>query len=122
MGKALALATEVSLTLPVGNGTVAPVSTVWYRGSTVDCAMTKRPCVNTITRCCYCRLERSMRIRRYLDDAACATVIPALTFSRLNYANTLPIGLPSLKKFATGPKYRDKVAAEDLAPFRLLTP
>ena len=57
--------------------------------------MTMKPCINNITQNYFYHLQCIRRIRSYLDDTTCAAVMQALVISRLDYANSLLMGLPA---------------------------
>ena len=58
--------------------------------------MSMRPRVNQIVKSAYFHLRSIGKIRRYLDNNTCKSVVQALVISRLDYANVILTGLPDL--------------------------
>ena len=63
-------------------------------GVQLDSQLSMRPYINQITRSIHGHLRLLRRIRRCLDDAACAVPVQALVVSRLDYANSLMSRVP----------------------------
>jgi hypothetical protein len=51
--------------------------------------------VNTVSKTCHYHMRNIGRIRQYLTDDACKTIVQSLVTSRLDYANILLHGLPN---------------------------
>lgn len=87
------LCQNVSVTF--GGSTVTPAAQVKNLGVMFDQTMSMENHVNTISRTCHYHLRNISRIRRFLSDDACKTVVQALVTSRLDYGNALLYGLPN---------------------------
>ncbi len=80
--------------LRVGDAVVHPTDCVRDLGVHLDSQLSMRPYINQTTRSIHGHLRSLRRIRRHLDDAACAKAVQALVVSRLDYANSLLSGVP----------------------------
>ena len=86
---------DFSLTLE--SGLFLPSSEVKNLGVILDERLTMEKHVNAVCRGCHYNLRSIGRIRRYLDDKACQSLVSSLVLSRLDYANSLLYG--TLQKF-----------------------
>ena len=73
---------------------VLPKDSVCDLGVLLDSELSMCPYINQVTRSVYAHARSISRIRRYLDDQACATAVQGLVVSRLDYANSLLAGVP----------------------------
>lgn len=81
--------------LRVGNTYIIPTETARNLGVVIDSEMSMRQQVGNITRAAYYHLHCISRIRRYLDEETCATIVRTLVISRLDYANSVLAELPN---------------------------
>ena len=88
------LVDELHPTLRIGDSMLFRKDCVRNLGVLLDSELSMRPYINQVTRSVYCYVRSISRIRRYLDDQACATAVHALVVSRLDYANSLLAGVP----------------------------
>lgn len=88
------LVDELQPTLRVGDAVVHPRDSVRNLGVLIDSELSMRPYINQVTRSTYGHMRSISRIRRHLDDKACALAVQALVVSRLDYANSLLAGVP----------------------------
>ena len=63
-------------------------------GAMFDSEFTLVPQVNSVVKSCYSHLRQIAHIRQFLTLDATATLVNAIITSRLDYANSLLIGLP----------------------------
>jgi len=80
------------VTLKIGSDVITPANTVRDLGSWLDGAMDMSQQVAHTTKACFFHLRCISRIRRHLDDEACAKAINACVTSRLDYHNGLIAG------------------------------
>jgi hypothetical protein len=86
---------------------VSPISTVTFGdnvittcvsaknlGVTLDAALNLKCHINQTCRRAYAELHKIGRIRRYLSDKTCASLVHAFVSSRVHYCNSLLFGLP----------------------------
>ncbi len=81
-------------TLSISGSVFTPASHVRNLGVIQDCCLTMERQVNAISRSCYHQLRMIGKIRRYLTDDGCKSLVQSMITSRLDYANTLLYGLP----------------------------
>lgn len=81
-----------NVTLKVGDDEITPKENVRDLGCWLDDRMTMQTQVKNTVRASYYHLRNINRIRRNLDDEACAKVINATVTSRLDYHNALISG------------------------------
>ena len=74
---------------------VEPAPHVRNLGVVFDQTLSMEKHVNSVSRTCHYHMRNIGRIRRYLTDDACRTVVQSLVTSRLDYANVLLHGLPN---------------------------
>ena len=89
------LVDEAKPVLRTGDSVIYPRASVRNLGVIFDSQMTMRRCVNSIIRSANAHLRSLGRVRRYLDDATGAAAARALILSRLDFANSLPAGIPA---------------------------
>ena len=89
-----ALVDSMQPVLKIGDSIITPTKTVRNLGVTLDREMTMGPYIRQITRSAYFRLQKISTIRCNLNQETCAAAVRALVLSKLDYANTLLIGLP----------------------------
>ena len=80
--------------LTFGDTTVEAGSKVRNLGVIFDQTMSMQQQVNTTAKSCRYYLRCIGRIRKYLSDDDCKTLVHALVTSRLDYGNVLLLGLP----------------------------
>ena len=86
---------DFSLTLK--SGIFLPSSEVRNLGVILDERLSMEKHVNAVARSCHYHLRSIGKIRRFLDDAACQSLLSTLVLSRLDYANSLLFG--TMQKF-----------------------
>lgn len=86
--------------LSLDNFTHTPSHSVKNLGVVFDEKLTMENQINAVARSCRNQLRSIGKIRRYLDDQTCKTLVNALVTSRLDYGNALLYGTPDgrLKK------------------------
>jgi len=80
--------------LQIGDCTVTESECIRSLGVLLDKHLTMEKQVNVTVRSCYFNIRNIGKIRRYIDEDACKTLVQALVISRLDYANALYAGLP----------------------------
>ena len=80
--------------LQIGDCTVVEGDCIKSLGVNFDKHLSMDRQVNATIRTCYHNIRTIGKIRRYISDDACKTLIQSLVISRLDYANALYIGLP----------------------------
>lgn len=80
--------------LEIGSHEVFPVSVVKNLGVFFDNNLSMESQINSICKSCYFQIRSIGKIRRYISDAACKTLIHSLVISKLDYCNALLYGLP----------------------------
>ena len=103
----LKLNEEKTEVLIVHKEEVSPISTVTFGdnvittcvsaknlGVTLDAALNLKCHINQTCRRAYAELHKIGRIRRYLSDKTCASLVHAFVSSRVDYCNSLLFGLP----------------------------
>ena len=83
---------DFSLTLE--SGIFLPSTEVKNLGVILDECLTMEKHVNAVSRACRYHIRSIGKIRRFLDETACQSLISALVLSRLDYANSLLYGTP----------------------------
>jgi hypothetical protein len=81
-------------TLRVGDAVVHPTKCVRNLGAHFDSEMSMLPHIKQTVRGAYGKIKSISRIRRYLDFNTCAKIVQALVVSKLDYTNSLLVGLP----------------------------
>lgn len=80
--------------LQVGNCTVVEGNCIKSLGVLLDKHLTMEKQINATVRSCYFNIRNIGKIRKYIDEDACKTLVQSLVISRLDYANALYAGLP----------------------------
>ena len=83
--------------LLIGNAIIQPSAVVRNLGAQFDDSMTMTQQISNIVKSMYFQIHRLSKIRRHLDDATCARVLNALVTSRLDFQNSLLLGLPNIE-------------------------
>lgn len=83
---------EVSMN--VGDSRVNAVDSVCNLGVILDSCLNMEKQVNAVTKSCFYQIRNIGRIRQYITEEACKTLVQALVISRLDYGNALLHGLP----------------------------
>ena len=84
-----------SITLQIEGEVVEPNSHACNLGVTMDKTLSMETHINTICKKAHYQLHNIQRIRKYLNENAARTIVQALVTSRLDYCNSLLIGLPA---------------------------
>ncbi len=84
-----------NINIKIGDINVEPASHVRNLGVVFHKTVSMEKHVNSVSRTWHYHMRNIGRIRRYLTDDACRTVVQSLVTSRLDYANVLLHGLPS---------------------------
>jgi len=84
-----------SVTLQIDGEGVSASSKACNLGVTMDQTLSMEEHVRTVCKKANYQLHSIQRIRRYLDDNAVKALVQALVISRLDYCNSLLIGLPA---------------------------
>lgn len=79
--------------LHVDSAVIHPSVKVRNLGTVMDSHLTMENNVSALTQSTYLQMRRIARIRRYLDDKCCATVINSLITSRLDFHNSVLYGV-----------------------------
>ena len=82
------------LYINMGPNTISSVPKVKNLGVYLDHNLTMDNRVDSICKFCYWQIRNIGKIRRYISDDACKTLIHALVTSKLDYCNALLYGLP----------------------------
>ena len=82
------------LSLTIGNHTITQNASVRNLGVQWDRHFTMVAYVNAVCRSCNFQLRNIGRIRQYITEDACRTLVNALVTSRLDYGNALLHGVP----------------------------
>lgn len=82
--------------LQIGDSQVQSVPVVKDLGVLLDEHLTMEHQVKNICKAAYFQLRRIANIRRYLTTAAAQSLVNALVTSRLDYCNSLLVGLPGV--------------------------
>lgn len=80
--------------LRVAGAVIRPQKQVRNLGVLFDSQMSMLPQIKNTVRTCYFHLQTISRIRANLTEEACAAAVRALILSRLDYANSLLVGVP----------------------------
>ena len=78
----------------IGGCKVEPATHVRNLGIIFDQKLSMEKHITTVSRNCRYHLRNISRIRKYLTDEACKTLVQALVTSRIDYGNVLLYGLP----------------------------
>ena len=81
-------------TLQVGDVTIMSSKAVRNLGSVMDNTLTMEKNVTAVIQSLYAQLRKIGKLRRFLDSASCAKLVNSLVTSRLDYNNSLLIGIP----------------------------
>ena len=87
------LCKDVSVT--IGDSIVTPKAHVKNLGVIFDQSLSMKKHINYVSKTCHYHHRNISRIRRYLTDEACKTMVQALVTSRLDHGNVLSHGLPN---------------------------
>ena len=85
---------SMEIAIRVGDTTVFPTNVVKNLGVILDSEMSMQPRVKQVVKSSYFHLRAISRIRRHFDETTCASIVQAIVISRLDYANSLLVGLP----------------------------
>ena len=80
--------------LVVGDAVLPPSVQARNLGVTFDTELTMVPHVNGVCKSAFFHLTLIGRIRKYLDTKSAKSLVHALVLSRIDYANSLLVGLP----------------------------
>uniref|UniRef100_A0A6I8SLC9 Reverse transcriptase domain-containing protein n=1 Tax=Xenopus tropicalis TaxID=8364 RepID=A0A6I8SLC9_XENTR len=83
---------EVSIT--VNNSTITPSSQARCLGVILDSALSFTPHIQSLIKSCHFHLRNISKIRSFITQDAAKILIHSLIISRLDYCNSLLIGLP----------------------------
>lgn len=86
------LADIEGLSLSFGNNTIHNTPFVRNLGTYFDTSLTMEKHCNELSKSCYFHLRNIGRIRNYITEEACKTLVNALVTSRLDYGNALLVG------------------------------
>ena len=81
-------------TIQIGAASVRASSQVRNLGAQFDAHLSMSPQVSSVVKSVYFQISRLAKVRRYLTDATCARIINALITTRLDFQNSLLLGLP----------------------------
>ena len=105
----------------IGAASVQASSHVRNLGAQFDENLSMHQQVSSVVRSVYFQISRLAKVRRHLTDAACARMVNALITTRLDFQNSLLLGLPacemsrlqkaqnSAARLLTGAKRRDHI-------------
>lgn len=82
----------LDLNITVGNDIVSPVPCVRNLGIYQDECLSMEQHASRVSRACFGVIHSLYRIRRYLTEDACKTLVRSLVFSKLHYGNALMCG------------------------------
>ncbi len=82
-----------TLKLTVGESVIESSTSVRSLGVQFDQHLTMEKQVASIVKSCFYHLSNIGRIRRYISEGACKTLVNSLVISRLDYANSLLYGI-----------------------------
>ncbi len=80
--------------ITVGTESIPVTETTNNLGVTFDSAMSMKSHINSVCKSGYYHLRNIARVRKCLTSDACVTVVHAFISSRLDYCNTLLVGVP----------------------------
>jgi hypothetical protein len=83
-----------NMSITVGENEVKCAHAVRNLGVILDSNLNMEKQVNSITKSCFYQIRNIGRIRQYITDEACKTLVQALIISRLDYGNSLLQGSP----------------------------
>ena len=78
----------------IGGTDIRFQSSVKYLGVRIDQTLSMQQQISSICRACFLELRRVASVRPCLSESACAKLVAALIISRLDYCNSILIGLP----------------------------
>jgi hypothetical protein len=81
--------------LPVSGALVVPANVVRNLGVYIDGELSMRDHINRLSRTCYFQLRQLRTVRRSLTPEATRLLLHSFVVSRLDYCNSLFVGLPS---------------------------
>ena len=89
--------------LDVRNCTLAPADTVRNLGVIFDSELSFKKQIDAVIRNCNYQIRNIYAIRKYLDKRCLQTLVNSMVMSRIDYCNSLYIGLPNylLRKLQT---------------------
>ena len=82
------------LSLNIGGNMIYPAASVKNLGFHLDKHLSLEAQVTNTVKSCYHQIKNISRIRKYITNDACKTLIQSLVISRLDYGNALLYGLP----------------------------
>ena len=82
------------MTACIGGTDIQFQSSVKYLGVRIDQTLSMQQQISSICRACFLELRRIASVRPCLSESACAKLVAALIISRLDYCNSILIGLP----------------------------
>ena len=82
-----------AVSVRIGEHVVGSSSTVRNLGVEYDSALTMEKQINMLCRSCYMYLYQIGRIRRYITNTACKSLVHAMVLSRMDYGNALLFGV-----------------------------
>jgi hypothetical protein len=82
-----------SVTITIGDETITASKCVRNLGVVFDCVFNMENHITSVCQSCYFHLRNIGSIRRYLDQEIAAQIIHAFVISKLDYCNSLLIGL-----------------------------
>ena len=80
--------------LTFGDSVIHPVREVRNLGVYLDQALTMEAHMKYVEKSCNFQIRNIHRIRPFLSDGTCKTLVQALVTSRLDYCNSLLVGIP----------------------------
>ena len=83
-----------NISINLGGANVTPSKSIRNLGVHWDINFSMVTQINAILKSCYFHLRNIGKIRRYITDDACKTLVNALVTSRLDYGNALLYGVP----------------------------
>ena len=83
------------ITLTVGSDVIKPVHVVRDLGVYIDDELTMKQHVGKVAGACFYHLRRLRQIRRHVSNELMAQLIYAFVTSRLDYCNSVLVGLPA---------------------------
>lgn len=82
-----------AFSLSFGNNIIHNTPFVKNLGTYFDTSLTMEKHCNALSKSCYFHLRNIGRIRNYITEDACRTLVNALVTSRLDYGNALLVGI-----------------------------
>ena len=84
-----------NFSINIGPYSISSVSVVKNLGVLLDQHLTMESHINSVCKSCFWQVRNIGKIRKYLNDEACKTLVHALIISKLDYCNALLHGLPT---------------------------